>query len=397
MMSSDAVSVPSAGAVLPCPPRLLTAIIVFAAIAPGILMTAPAVAAQLSLQWQLTPAQIGHLFSTELGAMSIATLPAWWWISRINWRKIATLAAIVFLLGNLASAMVNDFIPLLILRFIASLAGGTLMILCISCAAGTANPSRVYAFWVLGQLLLGVMGLLALPPLFAHFGLMAVYLILAAIMLCCLPLLSAFPNGFRRTSAAASQFPPSPGIAKLFAVLAVLGFYISLSAVWTFIGNIAATAGLSPVHSGQVLAAATVFGILGAGGAALVGARRSHKPLLWIGYGLLIASILLLARNPMLIRFTLAAVLFKFTWTFVLPFILARVSGLDNNGKLMNSINLVIGGGMAIGPTLAGYLIESSGGINALLIGALSCALLSLLLISLASSRTPRRLTGVIR
>lgn len=396
-MSSDAVSVSSAGAVLSCPPKLLTAIIVFAAIAPGILMTAPAVAAQLASQWQLTPGQIGHLFSTELGAMSIATLPAWWWISRINWRKIATLAAAVFLIGNLASAMVNDFSLLLVLRFIASLAGGTLMILCISCAAGTANPSRVYAFWVLGQLLLGVFGLLALPPLFAHFGLMAVYLILAAIMLCCLPLLSAFPSGFRHSHSAASQLPPSPPIYKLFAVLAVLAFYISLSAVWTFIGTIAESAGLSPVHSGQVLAAATVFGIIGAGGAALVGARRSHKPLLWIGYGLLIASVLLLSRNPLLIRFTLAAVMFKFTWTFVLPFILARVSVLDNNGKLMNSINLVIGGGMAIGPTLAGYLIESSGGINALLIGALSCALLSLLLISLASPRAPRRLTGVIR
>lgn len=81
----------------------------------------------------------------------------------------------------------------------------------------------------------------------------------------------------------------------------------------------------------------------------------------------------------------------------MLPFILARVAALDNNGKLMNSINLVIGGGMAIGPTLAGYLIESSGGIGSLLGGALTCALLSLLLISLASPRTPRRLTGVIR
>ena len=55
---------------------------------------------------------------------------------------------------------------------------------------------------------------------------------------------------------------------------------------------------------------------------------------------------------------------------------------------------LVIGGSMAIGPTLAGSLIESSGGFNALLSGALGCALLSLLLISLASPRAPRRITG---
>ena len=38
---------------------------------------------------------------------------------------------------------------------------------------------RVYAFWVLGQLLLGMVGLLVLPAPFASFGLKVVYLILA--------------------------------------------------------------------------------------------------------------------------------------------------------------------------------------------------------------------------
>ena len=122
-----------------------------------------------------------------------------------------------------ASALVQDFTLLLPLRFIASLAGGTLMILCITCAAGTANPSRVYAFWVLGQLVLGAVGLLVLPPLFAHFGLMAVYLILAAIMLCCLPLIPAFPNGFTAARTARSGPAASPA-RKLCAVLAVLTF-----------------------------------------------------------------------------------------------------------------------------------------------------------------------------
>ena len=388
-MSSDSVSVPTVGAALPCPPRLLTAIILFAAIAPGILMTAPAIAAQLASQWLLTPAKIGHLFSTELGAMSLATLPAWWWISRVNWRRVATLAAAVFIAGNLASAWVSDFSLLLGLRFVASLAGGTLMILCITCAAGTANPSRVYALWVLGQLVLGAVGLLVLPPLFAHFGLMAVYLILAAIMLCCLPLIGSFPSGFHPVQSAAHS-AAAPRLRKIIAVLAVLTFYISLSAVWTFIGSIAAAAGLSPVHSGQVLATATLFGIVGAGAAALISAGRGGNRLIWLGYGLLLAGIALLIREPLLLRFAMAAVLFKFTWTFVLPFILARVAGLDNNGKLMNNINLVIGGGMAIGPTLAGYLIESSGGFDALLVGALGCSLLSLLLILLASPRARR-------
>lgn len=185
--------------------RLLAAIVIFAAIAPGILMTAPAVAAQLASEWQLKPGQIGWLFSAELGAMSLATLPAWWWMSRLDWRRVALTAGVVFLAANLASAVVTQYETLLAARFIASLAGGTLMILCISCAAGTPNPSRVYAFWVLGQLLLGMLGLLALPGLFATFGLKVVYLILAAIMLCCLPLVSAFLRAFNRFQSPASS------------------------------------------------------------------------------------------------------------------------------------------------------------------------------------------------
>lgn len=122
--------------------------------------------------------------------------------------------------------------------------------------------------------------------------------------------------------------------------------YISLSAVWTFIGGIAAGAGLSPAHSGQVLAVATLLGIVGAGAAALIGARFGGGRLIVLGYALLLASVALLTGQPLLLRFALAALLFKFTWTFVLPFILARVAGLDNDGKLMNGINLVIGGGM---------------------------------------------------
>lgn len=169
-------------------------------------------------------------------------------------------------------------------------------------------------------------------------------------------------------------------------MLAVLTFYISLSAVWTFIGTIGSGAGLSPTQVGLVLAAATVFGIIGAGGAALRGTQRPDRLAVWLGYALLIASVLLLTGHPLLVRYAIAALLFKFTWTFVLPFILARVAALDNNGRLMNSINLVIGGGMAAGPALAGALLQHFASANPLLAAAGVCALLSLILITAASS-----------
>ncbi len=100
----------------------------------------------------------------------------------------------------------------------------------------------------------------------------------------------------------------------------------------------------------------------------------------------MIVSVGLLIGQPLLVRYAIAALLFKFTWTFVLPFILARVAGLDNSGRLMNSINLVIGGGMAAGPALAGALLQHFASADLLLAAAGVCALLSLILIVAASA-----------
>ena len=134
----------------------------------------------------------------------------------------------------------------------------------------------------------------------------------------------------------------------------------------------------------RVIKAKFIF--IGAGGAALRGTRRADRLPVWLGYGLLIVSVGLLVGQPLLARYAIAALLFKFTWTFVLPFILARVAGLDNSGRLMNSINLVIGGGMAAGPGLAGVLLQHFASADPLLAAAGVCALLSLILIVAASA-----------
>lgn len=360
---------------------LLAAIVLFAAITPTILMTAPAVAAQLATQWQLSPSQIGDLFSTELGAMSVATLPALWWLKRIDWRRAALIAGVLFVAANLLSILAHDYPMLLALRFCSALAGGSLMIICLSSAASTPNPGRVYGLWVMGQLVVGAIGLSVLPPLFEHFGLSACYVILAGLMTLFLPLARYFPTG----SPAPEKTPGRVALASKWKValgiLGLLGFYISLSGVWTFIGAISTHAGLSAGASGEILAVATLSGIVGAGCVSLIGNRLPRPLLLVLSYGLMASSVLLLLGQPEVLRFALAALLFKFTWTFILPLILASLAELDRCGKLMNASNLVIGAGLAIGPGVAGRLIEASGGFQPLLVGSACITLLSLVLV----------------
>lgn len=340
----------------------------------------PAVAAQLAAQWQLSPARVGDLFSVELGAMSLATLPAFHWLKRVDWRHAALLAGLLFIAANLASALAGSYPLLLALRFCSALAGGSLMILCLSSAASTATPSRVYGLWVMGQLVVGAVGLALLPALFERFGLAACYLLLAGLMGLALPLSRAFPSGSPPAEARASTGAVHSRLRVGLGILAVLTFYISLSGVWTFIGAIAEGAGIGAGASGEVLAVATLMGIAGAACASFIGNRLPRDLMLLGGYLAMAAAILLLIGQPPLARFALAALLFKFTWTFALPFILACLADLDRSGRLMNASNLVIGGGLAIGPALAGRLIEGSGGFLPLLPIAAGLAALSLLL-----------------
>lgn len=371
----------------PTPWQRLTAIVLFAAITPTILMTAPAVAAQLAVQWQLSPAQIGDLFSVELGAMSLATLPAFWWLRCVNWRMAALAAAVLFIAANLLSTLADTYAQLLILRLFSALAGGSLMIICLASAATTANPSRVYGLWVMGQLVVGAVGLALLPGLFERYGLQSGYLILAGMMALLLPLVRGFPCAHAAPQAIRTAVTGTR-VKAVLGVAAVLAFYISLGGVWTFIGALGASAGISAQHSGEILAIATVMGIAGAACASLIGARLPRLSLLLAGYALMAAAVLLLLGQPTLVRFALAALLFKFAWTFILPLILACLADLDHSGKLMNASNLVIGGGLAIGPAIAGRLIEASGGFAVLLVGGAVITLLSLVLI-LASRPGP--------
>ena len=363
------------------PWQQLAAIVLFAAITPTLLMTAPAVATQLAAQWQLSPSQIGDLFSVELGAMSLATLPAIWWLKRVNWQVAALAAGVLFMAANLLSAFVETYTGLLILRFASALAGGSLMIICLASAATTANPSRVYGLWVMGQLVVGAIGLAVLPGLFERYGLGVCYLILAGMMTLLLPLARSFPGASPALHAIGTALSRGSRWKAGLGIGAVLAFYISLGGVWTFISALGASAGISPQHSGDVLAVATLMGIAGAACVSLIGTRLPRLPMLLVGYALMTAAVLLLLGQPSLVRFAIAALLFKFAWTFILPLILACLADLDHRGKLMNASNLMIGGGLAIGPAIAGRLIETSDGFGALLVGGALITLFSLAMI----------------
>ncbi|MBU9629878.1 MFS transporter [Burkholderia multivorans] len=358
----------------------LVALVVFAAITPLLLLVAPAVAAQLAVQLRLSASQIGTYFFVELGAFSAATVPSYLWLGRVDARRVAACAIALFGAGNLLTALwMPDFAMLLALRAATALGGGTLMVLCMTSAATSENSDRVYGLWVVGQLIAGAIGLFVLPHVFVAFGLRALYFALAALALAAAPLSRGFPHstGMRVARPARGAALAMPAGCGALAIGAVLAFYLAIGSVWTFASRAAADAGLESQAAGTVLAIASVMGIAGAALASCAGGRVARRTMLWTGYALLVASLVALAAQPRASGYSAAIFTFKFAWTFVLPFILATVAQIDTSGRLVATLNFVIGAGLAAGPLLAGLMLDAGGTMRALFVAATAVAVVS--------------------
>ncbi|AQT50363.1 MULTISPECIES: MFS transporter [Burkholderia cepacia complex] len=360
----------------------LVALVVFAAITPLLLLVAPAVAGQLATQLGLSASQIGTYFFVELGAFSLATVPSYLWLGRIDARRVAAFAVALFGAGNLLTALwMPGFAALLALRAVTALGGGSLMVLCMTSAATSQNSDRVYGLWVVGQLIAGAIGLFVLPHVFAAFGLRALYVALAGLALLAAPLSRGFPSSLGTRTAsphtARGDASPTPRHFVVLAIGAVLTFYLAIGSVWTFASRAAAEAGLDPQTTGNVLAIASVMGIAGAALASCAGGRLARRAMLATGYALLAASLVALAAMRDTGGYGAAIFAFKFAWTFVLPFILATVAQIDTSGRLVATLNFVIGAGLAAGPLLAGLMLDAGGTMRTLFVAATAVAIVS--------------------
>lgn len=367
-----------------------TYIAVFSAVLYTVLLIAPVIAGKLVQQLDLTPVQVGTLFSLELGAFSLATVPAYLWLRRMNLRTATYLFTVIVITGNMVSGFLDDYGLLLVARVLTSLAAGSITVIILTLSGRTSNPSRAFGIFVVFQLAMGALILAVFPTLYADAGVGAIYWTLAGLAVLCLFVVNRIDGEALRRDVpiAASESKRVPVRKAAAGMAAVLLFYLALSGVWSFMAQLSAEAGIGLSASSLILSLATVAGILSALIATVLGDSPKRRLYLITGYLGMALSIAMLFGSPALVRFAIAAVIFKFAWTFILPYLLSTLSDLSDRGHLMNTTNLMIGGGFSIGPVVSGALIQSGNGSFAgMLALAFSGVLASLVFVLLAQRR----------
>lgn len=335
------------------------------ALAAAILTMAPAIVGGYISQLGFSPQQAGYLISADMAGVGFATLPALLWINRLNWRHVARTALLLMVVGNLLTASLDSFSFLLITRSFTGLAAGTIVSLCLASIGQTRDPDRVFGLWIVAQLIIGAAGLALFPHILALWGFQSIFIVLAAALFALSFFVSPLPVSGAGGKVTAAQSPEALIKYRLIfaacGILGVLCFYIGQSSIWAFLGRIGVAYQLDAEFISYALSLSSFAGIAGALSASALTSRWGRFLPSTVGFGIILLSLVLLLSKLSDTGYMLAACMFQFALTFTLPYLLGSITAIDSTGRIILLANIMIGGGLALGPAIAGSLIGSGG------------------------------------
>jgi len=339
--------------------RAILAVVVLAAIVSVTLLGAPGFVGALISGLRFNPAQAGYTIAIEQASMSLAAIPALWWMPRFDRVSVGRLCLCAAVITNLLCVGAHDFTRIAVLRGLTGVAEGSIMAMCLAVVGTSRQRERNFALWAIGQLVLGAIALLVLPRIVPDYRSPVFFTALAMLMAAALPMVQWLP---RTPVATANALVGRRGVAAgaAAALAAVLTFYLAISGVWTYLERIGLQNAIPSEAIARDLSIASVCGIGGCWCAAWLGGRLGRGWPLGVGYGMLLSAAWMLSKPVTAFGFAACAFAFLYAWTFSLPFLLAVVATRDPTGRLSPLINLMIGAGLGLGPTLYAVTLKTT-------------------------------------
>ncbi len=331
----------------------------------------PVWAGIFSESYGLAENQVGVLLAADMGAGTIASLLARFWIHRAPWRPILWVSIIATAALNALSALATDYYALLLIRLAAGFGAATMMAFAYAALANANNPDREFSIALAAQVALGAALLLLSSQLWQTNGPAAVFLLAAAASL--LPLL--FCRHFPQKNPAPAEpdiaLDALPSKAVTLALLAVVLFMTALTTIWVFVERLGANQGFDHVSIGFVLSAGLAFSFAGAISPSWLLAYLSRAKLVSIGYAVLLIALIMLGAPSVIWMFALAICVYNFFYSFVMPLQAAWISESDSLGRNAVLVPVAQGAGAALGPVIAGVVIQGFGLYSVIVLGIL--------------------------
>jgi len=326
--------------------------------------------------------QAANIAALEGMGLVVSSVLAALWIRRASWVGALVVAFLAYAALNAVSANLAGYTPLLVVRFLTGLAGGSLFAVSVAALGDNREPDRAFglAQAVQGVLMLGAFS--AAPSLLQSWGVGALYYLLAGAALLMLATAWWFPaRGRIRSGAAATagQGPRHTGLIGLGLVASVI-FFVNVFGFWAFVERIGQEAQLPAETIGLALGVSQVVAIAGALAAAWASDRFGrYWPLLIVLVGQCWALLALLGDfGP--VAYFVATGAFQALFIVGVSYQMGAIAKLDVRGRFLVMMTAAQGLGSAIGPALAASLIGEGNDYDGVMqMAALACFVSTLL------------------
>jgi predicted MFS family arabinose efflux permease len=322
-----------------------------------------------------TASAAGSLVTFEMLALCVATMLMANRISRTSRRKWAYSGAAITIVGQLVSTYFTDFQGLAVVRIATGLGEGICFASASAAAASAAEPDRLFAEVLLLEMLIWGILLAALPFVILPYGCSGLFVTLAVLTVITVPCMAWLPDPDMMQN---DQHKDKTPHMKTGVVLMISVAVISLTgnAVWSLSERIGLKTGLDLKAVGIILAVASFAGILGSGGAALLGIRWGRRLPLFFSIGASTFAMVMIAAVYEPVSYTCNQLLWGVAFAFMTPYMYGIAAVLDPLGRWTATVSGVMMGASALGPVVGGTLIGYRLAIIAGLSGIVTFALL---------------------
>jgi MFS family permease len=336
--------------------------------------------------------QAGRIGSAELLAGAVACLFIAPLAGRISRRRLAMIACACAAAGYALSALAGSYATLTLIRMATGFFCGIVLAAGNAAGAGARDPDRVYA--AVGFFAGAAASVLIVMVGYASGsgGVPGIFLLLTGVVLISIPVFRWLTEGVATPQVAASataRLSSKP----LLTLAAVLLLSISGQGLWAFTERIGDSIGLETEQIGWWISVSSLSGLTSAAFAAWLGTRLGRTLPITLAIVLSGTSQWILVNADTQTAYVIALFGWGLALNFWFPFVMGLLAELDRGGRWTVVSGAVAMFGIAIGPWVAGQLLEQSPdhGLATLLVGCAVAALLLLLPVSIAFDRLAGR------
>ncbi|MBT8070505.1 MAG: MFS transporter [Gammaproteobacteria bacterium] len=312
---------------------------------------------------QLDNRSVGALSSMFFAGHTLTASSAFFWIRRINWKRIALLSLCVAGTALLFAADAQNQGVMMLWMFIAGGAFSAVYGISATALGDTSNPARWYGLKISAEAMLGAILLFLLPRTLVSShgftGLMTGMVLVVALLA---PALIWLPRSIDSDNVPKSgeiNIPRQQRLAVWIGLFVAMAFVFSATMVWTFVERIANSAGLEPVIVGKILSMTLVFAMLGSLCAMVLGDRFGAGKPLAAATVIFLVALTCLSDVSSVTRYAVGSCSLTLAIGLGITYVLTIVADLDVDGRYVVLTVPAIGIGVMAAPAVGGLLVTS--------------------------------------